>query len=75
MDMDVVIIVPGSRVPADQSLDQGDDEQYQKNEKQDFRDPGSCRGYPAETEDRGNNSNDKKYNRPVKHVVPPLGYG
>jgi len=57
---------------AGQSCDQSDDEHHQENEKQKLRDSGRCYRNAAEPEYRGDDRNDQKYKRPIKHTASYL---
>ena len=55
--------------PAGYPHDQGDHEDYQKHKEEYLRDTGSGRRYAAKSEEGSYDRDDKKYQRPVEHVV------
>ena len=50
------------------SPDERDDRQNQKDNKKDFRDPGSGSGNPAKAEESSNEGDDEKNNGVLKHM-------
>jgi len=55
-----------------QSRNQGDDEHHQEDEEQELSDSGRRNRDPTEPENRGNNRDNQKYERPIKHAASSL---
>jgi hypothetical protein len=51
---------------------EGDNEQYQEQEKQDFRYAGGEQSNPRKTENGSQNRYQQKQQGPIKHVDPPF---
>lgn len=56
-----------SAAAAGEPCDQRDNEHHEENEEQEFRDPGRCYRYTTESKDSGNDRDNQKYQRPIKH--------
>src|SRR5690349_6997403 len=55
-----------------QSRNQGDDEHHQEDEEQEFSDSGRRNRDPTEAKNRGDNRDNQKYQRPIKHAASSL---
>ena len=52
-----------------QSRDQGDEKHHQENEEQELCDSGRCHRYAAKAKNGSDDSDDQKYQRPIKNIA------
>jgi hypothetical protein len=62
---------PSLRSPFEQARKKRNDQESEEDEKQYLRYAGRCTGDAAETKRAGDDRNDEKYERPVKHDASP----